>query len=99
MEKNLIPSESIKEHIRIFLKLSDGKTEMEHFDYHRSSKYRTNIDAGYEDLSMRDDSTKIMLYMQNDIIVFNNGRKYKVRKREFQACIPVTLYLYVEEIL
>lgn len=39
-----------------------------------------------------------MLYMQNDIIRFNNGREYRITKREFQPCVPVMLILHVEEI-
>ena len=88
-----------KEYIQIYLKTIDGKLEMEHFDYKRKDEYRTDIDAGYENLDLREDIAKIMLYMQNDIICFNNGRKYKVIKREFQPCRPVMFYLYVEEIL
>lgn len=93
------PNESVKEFIRIFLKPNDGKSEMEHFDYERGDKYRTDIDAGFEDLNLHNDIAKIMMYMQNDIIRFNNGRKYRVYKREFQPCVPVILYLYVEEIV
>lgn len=99
MQQNYSPEESVKENIQIFLKTEDGKLEMEHFDYRRKDGYRTNIDAGYEDLNMHEDLAKILMYMQCDTIRFNNGRIYKVKKREFQPCIPVMLYLYVEEIL
>ena len=57
-----------------------------------------NIDSGYEDLNLQEDFAKIMLYMQSDTITFNNGRRYKVLDRTFQPCVPVMLYLYVEEI-
>ena len=97
MSDKIAPEQSVRQFIRIFLKPIDGKTEMEHFDYNRSDKVRTNIDAGFEDLDMRVDVAKIMLYMQNDIICFNNSKRYKVIKREFQPCVPVTLVLYVEE--
>lgn len=93
------PNESVKEVIRIFLQPTDGKFEMEHFDYKRDDKHETNIDSGFEELNLHNDIAKIMMYMQNDIIRFNNGRKYRVCKREFQPCVPVTLYLYVEEIV
>lgn len=93
------PYESVKENIQIFLKTIDGKSEMEHFDYNRDDEHQTHIDAGFEYLNLHKDLAKIMLYMQNDIIRFNNGRTYKVIKREFQPCVPVMLYLYVEEII
>lgn len=99
MQQGYSPFESVKTNIRVFLKPIDGQSEMKHFDYYRNDEYKTNIDAGFEDLNLHDDIAKIMMYMQNDIIRFNNGRKYKVQKREFQPCIPVMLYLYVEEIM
>lgn len=100
MTEKYSPYESVREYIRIFLKTIDGKSEMEHFDYNRDDdEYQTHIDAGFEDLNLHEDLAKIMLYMQNDIIRFNNGRTYKVIKREFQPCVPVMLYLYVEEII
>lgn len=92
-------SESVKEFIQVFLKTTDGKQQSEHFDYSRNDQYTTFIDKGIENLSLRKDVTKIMLYMQNDIITFNNGKSYKVVKREFQPCVPVMLILYVEEII
>ena len=98
MSNTITPNQSVKEYIRIQLKPVDGKDEMEHFEFSRRDGYQTNIDAGYEDLLLREDSTKIMMYMQNDNILFNNSRRYRVVKREFQPCIPVMLYLYVEEI-
>ena len=99
MGKEYSAQESVKKHIQIFFKTTDGKSEMEHFDYNRNDKYTTEIDAGYENLVLPDDAMKVELYMKCDIIRFNNGRKYKVIHREFQPCIPVMLYIYVEEIL
>lgn len=94
-----ISKKDAKTSIQIFLKTIDGKSEMEHFDYCRADGFKTNIDAGFEDLNLHDDSVKIALYKDCEVIRFNNGRKYKVVKREFQPCIPVTLYLYLEEIV
>ena len=99
MKEEHSPYKSVKEYIHIILKTTDGKSEAEHFDYNRNQEYKTNIDSGYENLNLHEDLAKIMLYMQNDIICFKNGRTYKVLKREFQPCVPVTLYLYVEEII
>ncbi|MBQ8116762.1 MAG: hypothetical protein IJ147_01665 [Lachnospiraceae bacterium] len=88
-----------KTSIQIFLKTIDGKSERDHFDCNRADGFKTNIDAGYEYLNLHEDSVKIALYKDCDVICFNNERKYKVVKREFQPCIPVTLYLYLEEII
>lgn len=98
MKENYSPYDSVRKNIRVFLKTMDGKTEQEHFDYNRNDKYMTHIDSGYEDLNLQEDFAKIMLYMQSDTITFNNGRRYKVLDRTFQPCVPVMLYLYVEEI-
>ena len=98
MEEKIPLYQSVKQHIRIFLDINDGKSEMEHFDYQRNDGYKTSIDAGFEDLDLQKDSAKIMLYMQNNIITFNNGKKYQITKREFQPCLPVMLILHVEEI-
>ena len=98
MEKQMSPYQSVRQCIRIFLSLNDGKSEMAHFDYQRNDGYQTKIDSGFEDLDLQKDAAKIMLYMQNDIISFNNGRKYQITKREFQPCVPVMLILHVEEI-
>ena len=98
MEKQMSPYQSVRQCIRIFLSLNDGKSEMEHFDYQRNDGYETKIDAGFENLDLQKDAAKIMLYMQNDIIRFNNGREYRITKREFQPCVPVMLILHVEEI-
>ena len=98
MEEKIPLYQSVKQHIRIFLDINDGKSEMEHFDYQRNDGYKTSIDAGFEDLDLQKDSAKIMLYMENNIITFNNGKIYQITKREFQPCIPVMLILHVEEI-
>lgn len=87
-----------KKYLRVFLSLPDGENVMDHFDFNRNDAYTTNADAGYEDLDLQKDIGKIMLYMQNDILRYNNGRKYKVLGREFQPCRPTTLFLTVEEI-
>ncbi len=91
-------NEIAKTNIRVFLALKSGEREKDHFDFNRNDEYKSDIDAGYEDLNLKEDIAKIMLYMQNDTIVFNNGRKYRVIEREFQPCRPVMLCLTVEEI-
>lgn len=48
----------------------------------------SKIDAGFEDLDLQKDAAKIMLYMQNDIISFNNGRKYQITKKRISAVCP-----------
>ena len=83
--------------IRVHLRLPNGEDERNHFDYNRNDLYTSIADSGFEDLDMNDDLAKIMLYMNNDIICFNNGRMYKVISREFQPCRPMMLYLNVEE--
>ena len=98
MMQEYSPFEAVKNDIRIYLEPIDGKSQKDHFDYYRDTEYKTNIDFGYENLDLHEDAIKIMMYMQNDIIKFSNGRKYKVHKREFQPCVPVMLILYVEEI-
>lgn len=91
-------NEIAKTYIRVFLALPSGERLDENFDFNRDDEYRSDIDAGYEDLNLKEDMAKLMLYMQNDTLLFNNGRKYKVIKREFQPCRPVMLCLTVEEI-
>ena len=53
MEKQMSPYQSVRQCIRIFLSLNDGKSEMEHFDYQRNDGYQTKIDAGFEDLDLQ----------------------------------------------
>ena len=52
MEKQMSPYQSVRQCIRIFLSLNDGKSEMEHFDYQRNDGYQTKIDAGFENLDI-----------------------------------------------
>ena len=89
--------EAVKEYIQIFLDVN-GEPEMNHLYYDRSYEYKTDIDAGYENLSLRDDQAKIKLYMECDILKFENGRLYKVIERIFKPDIPVKLILRLKEI-
>lgn len=98
MNDNYSPMDEVKNKIRVFLQPVDQKERSEHFNFNREEKYHTTIDDGYEDLDMHYDLAKIMMYMNNDNILFSNGKRYIVQKRSFQPCVPVMLTLYVEEV-
>jgi len=94
--------EMVKQYIRVNIdnltakKL--GKRLDERFNEARDDEYVTIVDSGFEDLDLREDATKIQLYMNCDILTLNNGKYYKVIKRIFQPNRPVMLHIEVEEI-
>lgn len=97
-DEKMSSNEIAKTYLRVLLISNDEKSIFENFDINRNDGYKSDIDAGYEDLNLKEDMAKLMLYMLNDTILFNNGKVYKVIKREFQPCRPVLLCLTVEQI-
>ena len=87
-------SEGVRKYIRIFLVDEKGKQ----IQYNRTDGYSTSIDAGFEDLLLKEDCAKIDLYRTSKYINLYNNKTYEVIKREFMPCIPVTLYLYLKEV-
>lgn len=86
---------NIKERIRIILVDEKGRQ----ISYCRKDeKYSTSVDDGYEDLSLVEDATKIALYQNSEYLDLANNKTYKVVKRSFQPCSPVTLHLYLREV-
>ena len=57
-----------------------------------------NFQRGYEDLDMREDAVKISLYQNAEYIELGDDKTYKVVKKVFMPCRPVSLYLYLKEL-
>lgn len=93
-ESNEIAKKCIRVHINNVNseKLNDG------LNSNRSDEYKSTVDWGYEDLDLREDATKIQLYMNCDILTLNNDKEYRVIKRVFQPNRPVMLWIDVEEV-
>lgn len=91
-QSNLYKEE--KEYIRVILLNEDGNP----LDLkQREDEYATNIDSGFEDLLLKEDSTKLNLYMTSDKLLLWHNKTYKVISREFMPCRPVSLYLLLKE--
>lgn len=97
MTDNITPEESKKKYIRIFLnEICDNERGFKDLKYDRNDEYATYLNTGgYEDLDLREDATKIQLYLNCNTITMMNNQTYEVVKREFMPCIPVCLYLYL----
>ena len=86
-----------QKHIRVHINNISRTKPDEGLNQGRQDGYECTVDYGYEDLDLREDATKIYLYMQCDVLTLNNNKKYKVVKRVFQPNRPVMLWLDVEE--
>lgn len=64
----------------------------------RDDGYQTTIDSGWETLNLKEDIAKINFYQTVEYIDLWYDRKFKVVKRTFMPCRPVSLYLMLKEI-
>lgn len=88
------PHESSKNYIRVILLDEKGNPLKLPI---RNDKYTTTIDSGYEDLNLREDTAKIDLYKACDYIDLWHNKSFKIVKRIFMPCVPVSLYLFLKE--
>lgn len=93
-QDNYSPYESVRKYIRVILLDKEGKPLKLP---RRDDEYTTNIDSGFEDLDLKEDATKINLYQTCEYIELWHDKKFKVVKRSFMPCVPVCLYLFLEE--
>ena len=84
-----------KKYIRVNLFLENGQMVKSE---RKLSGYETTVDNGYEDLNLREDATKIELYLKSDYITLEDNNEYEVTKRIFQPNRPVMLCLYLKKI-
>jgi len=82
-----------KTHIRVFLEDENGRQ----IAHDRRDEFVTTVDSGFEDLSLKEDAVKINLYQNSEFILLWDQKTYKVVKRVFMPCRPVTLYLSLKE--